>query len=335
MKLSVSVYAGERDLADSLVNSLKRLDVDYLHVDCRGEAHVFEDIRRWSRLSGIPCDVHLIHPEPELFLSTLNEAGTGRLSLQWELISKVPEAFFDMGFQRGMAIQASTNPELLSPIAHRLDYIMLMSGTPGMSGGNFEPEVFQRIHQIRKLFPGMPIQVDGGVNESVACVLRILGVELAVSGSWVLGQNTVEEGLYRFSRPLSNQDSLHWKLQDFMWPLTDLPSVSEKAGFYDVLRTIDTYRMGFCLVLRQDGRLSGVISNADVRKALLRFNGETAHPSAADMVNRNPVSLKPENSLRDLVHLLNELPSIVLFLPIVSENGLPCGAVLLNHLTRF
>ncbi len=335
MKLSVSVYAGEKHRADSLVSSLKRLDVDYLHVDCRGESHVFEDIRRWTALSGIPCDVHLIHADPEPFLALLNEAGTGRISLQWELLKDVPESFFELGFQKGMAIQASTDPALLKPIAHRLDYIMLMSGTPGMSGGSFEPEVFQRIHQIRKLFPGMPVQVDGGVNESVACVLRILGVELAVSGSWVLGQNTVEEGLYRFSRPLSNQDALHWKLQDFMWPLSDLPVVPESAGFYDVLRTIDTHRMGFCLVIRPDGRLSGVISNADVRKALLRFNGETAHPAASDMVNRNPVSLRPDNSLRDMVHLLNELPSIVLFLPIVSENGLPQGAVLLNHLTRF
>ena len=308
MKLSVSVYAGEKHRADSLVSSLKRLDVDYLHVDCRGESHVFEDIRRWTALSGIPCDVHLIHADPEPFLALLNEAGTGRISLQWELLKNIPESFFELGFQ---------------------------SGTPGMSGGSFEPEVFQRIHQIRKLFPGMPVQVDGGVNESVACVLRILGVELAVSGSWVLGQNTVEEGLYRFSRPLSNQDALHWKLQDFMWPLSDLPVVPESAGFYDVLRTIDTHRMGFCLVIRPDGRLSGVISNADVRKALLRFNGETAHPAASDMVNRNPVSLRPDNNLRDMVHLLNELPAIVLFLPIVSENGLPQGAVLLNHLTRF
>lgn len=335
MKLSVSVYAGPAGQSDSLVESLSKLDVDYLHVDCRNAADVFTDLQRWQNLTTIPFDVHLISPDPEPLIELARPCRIGRMCLQLEELATVPDSFWKGSYEKGLCITTTTPPSALLPYAAQLDYLMLMTTTPGQSGGVFPLEAFRILHELKRMFPGKPIVVDGGITESTACVLRILGVETAVSGSSILKHSSPEMGLYQFHRPLNSNQTDQILIRDFMWIPEALPVIAQmNMDFYDVLEHIDRSGMGFVLVTDATGIFKGVITNADVRKALLKFRTSDTRPVAADMLNAHPYTITAHQSLRDLIHLVNQLRSIVLFLPVTDAAGKLCGAVLLHQLTR-
>ncbi|HLP51822.1 MAG TPA: CBS domain-containing protein, partial [Chitinophagales bacterium] len=101
-----------------------------------------------------------------------------------------------------------------------------------------------------------------------------------------------------------------------------------------VLQTMDTYGMGFVLVTDEEGKLEGVVSNADVRKGLLRSADDFNKVTVDNIVNSKPVSINQNATVSDIVRLVNGLSFIVLFLPVVDDSGILKGAVLLNNLTR-
>ena len=100
------------------------------------------------------------------------------------------------------------------------------------------------------------------------------------------------------------------------------------------LQTIEKFKMGFVLVNDKDGKLKGVISNADIRRGFLNNLGDLNAVDAGKMINTKPVLIRQDQTLTDMLHLLNDLNFIILFLPVVDDMNKLKGAVLLNNLTR-
>jgi len=100
------------------------------------------------------------------------------------------------------------------------------------------------------------------------------------------------------------------------------------------LQTIDQYAMGFVLITDEQGKLTGVVSNADVRKGLLKNLRDFNLVDAESVINTKPISISEKETVSGIIRLLNRLNFIVLFLPVVDEQNILKGAVLLNNLTR-
>ena len=78
--------------------------------------------------------------------------------------------------------------------------------------------------------------------------------------------------------------------------ITDLESVSlvgEDSKFREVIKTIDNGGLRFAIILNNRAELAGILSDGDVRRALL--SGKTLEDSVLSSINRDPVCL-PENS---------------------------------------
>jgi CBS domain-containing protein len=118
-------------------------------------------------------------------------------------------------------------------------------------------------------------------------------------------------------------------------PSKYLPVLSESdTGFKTIIKQIEKYRQGFVLVTDSNGKLTGVVTNADVRKGLLKHLDNLNEINSDDIINRNPIFIRETASLAEMIHLLNNLSFIVLFLPVVDAQKKLKGAVLLNNLTR-
>ncbi|MFN8285824.1 MAG: CBS domain-containing protein [Chitinophagales bacterium] len=335
MKISASIYSNKsKDLAQ-IVRELDAHDIDMFHVDCRDDLNVFEDIRQIRSLSSTPIDLHIISAEPEKFLPAIQELKIEYVSFQYENLKELPKLPKGSATKYGLAICSPTGLDAFEQTNGDFDFVLMMATVPGQSGGTFQHENFQKIIEFKNRFPKKQIHVDGGVNAEIAFILRLLGAHAIVSGSYLMNHESLGQGMLSLHRA-PGADKIHpFVVADFATPLKYLPVIKEgETNFTQVLQTIEKYGQGFALVTDGKGELKGVISNADVRRGLLKNLGDMNGVQSKDVINSNPVSISETASLHDMIRLLNSLSFIVLFLPVVDAENHLKGAVLLNQLTR-
>jgi hypothetical protein len=65
--------------------------------------------------------------------------------------------------------------------------VLCMTVEPGFGGQELIPAVLEKVRQLRAKFPGVDIQVDGGINARTAHQAALAGANIAVAGSAVFG----------------------------------------------------------------------------------------------------------------------------------------------------
>ncbi len=342
MLLSASVYASKTDLKQNAI-ALERLGIDFFHVDCKNNVAVFEDIASIRTVSKVPVDLHIIASKPENFYTKILEGKIEQVAFQWEDIED-KEAF--SACCHAELVEASLTPpkigialttatELPSKkILATFDFVLLMCTIPGKSGGVFDNRNLARIIQLKYENPQLKIHVDGGVNNEIAFVLRLLGVDLIVSGSYLMNHELLASGMLNLMRTPENLDAAqHIAVKEFMIPKQYMPVLKQQdVDFKKVLQTIEYYKLGFVLI--ENGQFEGVITNADIRRGLIKKIDALNDIASADLVNTNPISINENAGLNDLLKLIRHLNFIILFLPVVDDNNHLKGAILLNNLLR-
>jgi ribulose-phosphate 3-epimerase len=331
VKISASIYSQREKPLAEIVSQLSGHGVDMLHIDCRDTPATFDDIRTIRALTDTPIDLHIIAAEPQKYFDLIAELKIEFVSLQYEDMGSVIDVPQFHSTRFGLAIKSGTSIDVLKE-CKGYDYVMLMCTTPGMSGGTFQKENFGRITEIKHLYPHLKLQIDGGVNDEVAYILRLLGVDSIVSGSFLLNHYTIGSGMLSFYKTPSGDNFL---VKDFMVMTKYLPVLNEKDLAFDkILQTVEDYKQGFVLIVDDNKKLTGVISNADLRRGLLKQINNLSEVKAADMINKSPVNISGKATLGQMLTKIDALPFIILFLPVVDEGGILQGAVLLNNLTR-
>jgi arabinose-5-phosphate isomerase len=105
-------------------------------------------------------------------------------------------------------------------------------------------------------------------------------------------------------------------------------SVPLDAGFSDVVSAITAGRKGAVAVLNTEGQLAGIITDGDVRRA---FSQDISAIKAADIMNRNPKIVGPDQRMSDVVDLLSANKIATLF---VVENDRPVAIVHIAELMQ-
>lgn len=333
MKIAASLYSTNFQDLPSLVHELDALQLDYFHVDCfEGEEQkVSKDIRAIQGISSTPIDLHAIGSSSHQFTELAMELGVKQLTLQLENLKGKLAIPKERKFKFGLAIVNTTPLEVLADYVHDLDYILLMTTTPGKSGGKFEKLSFDRIRQCKKLYPSLPIYVDGGINAEVSFVLRLLGVSQAVSGSFLVNHENIALALadLRF-----HQRGSSFLVEDFMLEKSSLPILDAKAcSVKELIQTMDAYGMGFVL-FEAEGKFSGVCSNADFRKGILKNIEQLDKVKVDDMINTSPITIQEKASTYEMISLTKQYNFPILFLPIVDEHHRLKGVIAFNELIK-
>ncbi len=332
MKISASVYSNISRPLDELVKELDGYHVDYFHIDCNDDLSVFEDIRKIRSISKTPVDLHIISPHPEKFFDGIRQTGTEMVSFQFENLTGPLDIPAGITSKIGLAIVSGTPPESFSRLKNQFDFVLFMTTTPGKSGGKFNRENFRRIRQFQSLFPGAKIHVDGGVNDEISFVLRNMGVSLVVSGSYLVNADYMGIALHRLR---SETGSDHILAGDFMIDKNECPVLETgKFSFRDVLQSIEKYNMGFTTVTGRKGELEGIITNADVRRGLLRHTGDLNKIEASALVNRSPVKVTQGQSVSEIIQMIKRLSFPVLFIPVVDDDNIFTGTLTFNNLIK-
>lgn len=151
-----------------------------------------------------PLDIHLMIEEPLRYLEAFHAAGGDTLVFHLEARSdpgEVIRAAHRLGAAVGAAIRPDTPFERLSPLADRVDQLLVMSVHPGFSGQKFLPEVLPKIRAARarldEIGSGADLSVDGGIGPETGVEAAAAGATFFVCGNSVFGHGDVTENLAR------------------------------------------------------------------------------------------------------------------------------------------
>jgi ribulose-phosphate 3-epimerase len=89
----------------------------------------------------------------------------------------------DLGMRAGMAVKPATPIESVYPFADQLDQVLVMTVEPGFGGQLFMPNCMPKVVELRKRYPNLDIQVDGGLDLETVKHAAIAGANVIVAGS--------------------------------------------------------------------------------------------------------------------------------------------------------
>jgi ribulose-phosphate 3-epimerase len=332
MKISASIYSSRDKDLTALVQELDAYNVDFFHIDCNEDPSVFDDIRTIREHSKIPIDLHLITKSPEKYWDLIHETGVELVTLQYETLVKKLEIPKHINAQLGLSLVSSTPLDVFKDFNGIFSFVLFMTTVPGKSGGSFNRETFRRIRQFRAENPGKNIHVDGGINAEVSFILRNMGVYAAVIGSYLFRNDFIGSAVMNLR---SDDIESPYRVKDFMLQTDEIPILqSAHLGFPDVLQSIEDFRMGFTMVASLDGRLEGIISNADVRRGLLKNISSLDKIDVSGMINRNPAFVCEDDTVSEMLNYIKNLPFPVLFLPVVDKEKRIKGTIKFNNLIK-
>ncbi len=121
------------------------------------------------------------------------------------------------------------------------------------------------------------------------------------------------------------------RVADLMHVGAAVPSVSAATGMRDTLVEITSKRLGVAAVTDDAGRLMGVITDGDLRRAAARLGDLLVH-TAADVMTGHPKTIDGNALAAEAVAAMEHYAITSLF--VTDPNGRPIGVIHLHDLLR-
>lgn len=182
----------------SEIKKLERNGIDMLHFDVMDGIFVnnitfgLPILRQVRKASSITLDVHLMIKEPERYIKRFAEAGADIISFHVESDSdpvNTLKTIRECGVRPAVALKPATPAEAVYELLPYLDMVLVMTVEPGFGGQSFIPEMAEKIRAVRskilELGLNIDVEVDGGINSETAAVVRGVGANVLVSGSYL------------------------------------------------------------------------------------------------------------------------------------------------------
>lgn len=329
MKISASVYSSTDGSLEEVVRDLDQHSIDYLHIDCRDNEAVFDDIQHIRTFSQTPIDLHLITADPERYFDRINALNIELVTLQYEDLNGY---LYTGGLHARMGLSVVSDTDIQAFQPDHYDFILMMATTPGKSGGQFDKINFRKIRQFRRKFPSKAVHVDGGVNGEVSFILRNMGVEGAVVGSYLFRSLPLGAALLNLK---SNDIESHYVVRDFMRSREEIPLLGPgQRDLKDVLQSIEDLKLGFTILEDANQKIEGIVSNADLRREMLRKVDRPQEMSVQDMINRHPIAIDENSTVKSMLQKVKGYDFPINYLPVVNEEGKVTGVVSFLNLVK-
>ncbi len=137
-------------------------------------------------------DVHLMIERPDKSLTDYAEAGADSISVHVEATPHIHytlQAVREAGCQAGLALNPGTPVSAIEGLEGAFDLVLCMTVNPGWGGQPYIEASNAKVAALRERLPeGMPIEVDGGVDNENAGPAAEAGATLFVAGSSLFGK---------------------------------------------------------------------------------------------------------------------------------------------------
>ena len=190
------------------IKKVEVLGVNRLHLDVMDGNFVpnltfgpfiIKDLRE---ITNSHLETHLMINNPGKYLNDYIEAGSDTLIFHYEASNNVRtdlEKIKNQNVKCGLAIKPETCHEVLEDFIDILDYILIMSVSPGFGGQGFIEETLLKMQKINQLCidknrrDNIVIGVDGGVNLKTIDRVYETGVDVTIVGSGLYKADNIIE----------------------------------------------------------------------------------------------------------------------------------------------
>ena len=323
-------YGKFADLKDALL-AVSAIGIDMIHYDVSEEKKTLslEELPHLRQFTKLPIDVHLCVKDPAPLIARTKMEPRDFFCIHVENarpLAELRQFREHLGCAFGLAINVDTPVEALEYAIPEISFVLFMAAVPGVSGGSFNESVIDKIQTFKKRHPKIKIHVDGGINNYSAALLRGIGINVMISGSYVLNDNNYSNQVAR----LVGQN-LNLPLSELMHAGADLPAVREEASIGEVAREIDAKGIGCTTIVGERHRFLGLVTDTDIRHFVMAHeSGRGA--TAREVMNPRPFTVAPDRSLISLLRELEERGLFFTVVPVVAEDGTCVGILRLQDI---
>lgn len=147
-------------------------------------------------ISNLVFDVHLMIINPEKYIKEFAKAGADIITVHIEATQNMSECIKlikECNVKAGIAINPSTKLDTIKEFIEDIDMVLIMTVNPGFGGQKFIESTLEKIEELRNIYPNLDIEVDGGINEETAKLVKKAGANVLVAGSYIFNSNNYKE----------------------------------------------------------------------------------------------------------------------------------------------
>ncbi len=208
MKISPSILSADFGKLADEVKAVSEAGADLIHCDVM-DGHFVPNmtmgpmiVEAVKKATDVPLDIHFMVEDVSFFVDMYKHLKPEFISFHIEAekhINRVIQKIRNEGIKPSVVLNPATPVCLLEYIVADVDMVLLMSVNPGFGGQKFIPSVLDKIKELRELAerknPSLLIEVDGGVNDKNAPLLKEAGADILVAGSFIFKHSNYSEAI--------------------------------------------------------------------------------------------------------------------------------------------
>lgn len=207
IKIAPSVLSLDYSKFPQQLAALNASSAKWLHFDVM-DGHFVPNLtfgpdilKHFKNNSALFLDVHLMVTNPIEAAPWFIEAGANLITFHIEVMEniEVTQQFIqDLKAQNisvGISIKPNTAVASISEFLSDVDLVLVMSVEPGFGGQAFLENSLDKISELAKLKQKhnyhYEIEVDGGINQTTATLVKAAGATVLVAGSYIFNGDII------------------------------------------------------------------------------------------------------------------------------------------------
>ena len=110
-----------------------------------------------------------------------------------------------------------------------------------------------------------------------------------------------------------------------------MPVASEDISFTELIQLISDYKLGMAMLVDASGRLSGILTDGDIRRCVLKYH-DISNMVAKEVMTVNPKTVQAKDFAASALHLMEKYS--ITALAVVNDDNQPIGVVHIHDILK-